>query len=308
MTDHSARPLISVDELAAAVDQGAGPVLLDVRWQVAGPSQYPLYLAGHLPGAHWCDLDADLSDPPGARGRHPLPDPQRLEARLRAWGVDPESEVVVYDQANSVAAARAWWVLCWAGLRQVRVLDGGFEAWSSAGHPVDTEQPQPGAGTVTVRPGSMPTLDADTAASWARAGRLFDVRAPERFRGEVEPIDPVAGHIPGAVNLPTTANVQPSGHFLPEPALRQRFLEAGAPGAAEVAGTAGAAGAVGAAGAAGAAGAVGEPEAPVGVYCGSGVTAAHTVLAMRLAGIDAALYPGSWSEWITDPSRPVETG
>jgi len=285
MTDHSARPLISVDELAAALDHGAGPVLLDVRWQVAGPSQYPLYLAGHLPGAHWCDLDADLSDPPGARGRHPLPDPRRLEARLRAWGVDPDSEVVVYDQANSVAAARAWWVLCWAGLRQVRVLDGGFEAWSGAGRPVDTEHPQAGAGTVTVRPGSMPTLDAGTAASWARAGRLFDVRAPERFRGEVEPIDPVAGHIPGAANLPTTANVQPSGQFLPEPALRQRFLDAG----------------VDATGAA-------EGEAPVGVYCGSGVTAAHTVLAMRLAGIDAALYPGSWSEWITDPSRPVETG
>jgi thiosulfate/3-mercaptopyruvate sulfurtransferase len=126
-------------------------------------------------------------------------------------------------------------------------------------------------------------LDADTAASWAVAGRLFDVRAPERFRGEAEPIDPVAGHIPGAVNLPTTANVQPSGHFLPEPALRQRFLEAGAAGSA------------------------GHDE-PVGVYCGSGVTAAHTVLAMRLAGIDAALYPGSWSEWITDPSRPIDTG
>ena len=285
MTDHSVRPLISVDELAAAIDRGAGPVLLDVRWQVAGPSQYPLYLAGHLPGAHWCDLDADLSDPPGVRGRHPLPDPRRLEARLRAWGVGPESEVVVYVQASSVAAARAWRVLRWAGLRQVRVLDGGYEAWSGAGRPVDSEQPPPGAGTVTVRPGSMPTLEADTAASWARAGRLFDVRAPERFRGEVEPIDPVAGHIPGAVNLPTTGNVQPSGRFLPDPALRQRFLEAGVD-ATEAAGR----------------------EAPVGVYCGSGVTAAHTVLAMRLAGIEAALYPGSWSEWITDPSRPVETG
>jgi thiosulfate/3-mercaptopyruvate sulfurtransferase len=129
----------------------------------------------------------------------------------------------------------------------------------------------------------MPTLDAGTAADWAGAGRLFDVRAPERFRGEVEPIDPVAGHIPGAVNLPTTANVQADGHFLPEPALRRRFLDAGAAGAA-------------------------NRDAPVGVYCGSGVTAAHTVLAMRLAGIEAALYPGSWSEWITDPSRPIETG
>jgi thiosulfate/3-mercaptopyruvate sulfurtransferase len=301
MTDHSARPLISADELAAAIEHGAGPVLLDVRWQVTGPSQYPLYLAGHIPGAHWCDLDADLADPPGAGGRHPLPDPDRLEGRLRSWGIHPESEIVVYDQANSVAAARAWWVLSWAGLRRVRVLDGGFEAWSVAGHRVDTERPSPGNGTVSVRPGSMPTLDAGMAAACARAGRLFDVRAPARFGGVVEPIDPVAGHIPGAVNLPTTANVQASGHFLPEPALLQRFRQAGAAGATAAAGTADAAGAAGTAGTGTA-----DPGVPVGVYCGSGITAAHTVLAMRLAGIEAALYPGSWSEWITDPSRPIE--
>ncbi len=279
MTDDSQRALISVDELATGLEQQPRPVLLDVRWQLAGPSQYPLYLAGHLPGARWCDLETDLADPPGARGRHPLPDPRRLEARLRAWGVEPQSQVVVYDQGNSMAAARAWWVLRWAGLEQVRVLDGGYEAWQRAGHPVEDEPPPPAAGTVSVRPGSVPSLDADTAASWARAGRLFDVRAAERFRGEVEPIDPVAGHIPGAVSLPTTANVRPSGHFLPEPELRQRFQQAGA-----------------------------DQDAPVGVYCGSGVTAAHTVLAMRVAGIDAVLYPGSWSEWITDPDRPVETG
>jgi len=281
MTDQSPRALISVDELAAALDQGVSLVLLDVRWQVAEPSQYPLYRAGHLPGARWCDLDADLADPPGPRGRHPLPDPRRLEARLRSWGVDPQSQVVVYDQASSVAAARAWWVLRWAGVEQVRVLDGGFQAWTDAGQPVDTGQPPAGAGTVSVRPGSMPVLDAGTAAEWASEGRLVDVRAPERYRGEVEPIDPIAGHIPGAINLPTTANGRPSGHFLPEPELRRRFAEAGA---------------------------AGGTDAPVGVYCGSGVTAAHTVLAMRLAGIEAALYPGSWSEWITDPSRPVETG
>jgi thiosulfate/3-mercaptopyruvate sulfurtransferase len=279
MTPHSQRALISVDELAADIGDH-DLILLDVRWQLSGPSQYPLYLTGHLPGARWCDLDTDLADPPGARGRHPLPDPSRLEARLRAWGVGPQSRVVAYDQGNSVAAARAWWVLRWAGLEQVQVLDGGFEAWQQGGHPVTAELPSPAAGTVDVRPGSVPTLDADTAASWAAAGRLFDVRAPERFRGEVEPIDPVAGRIPGALNLPTTANVGPSGHFLPGPALRQRFQEAGAA----------------------------DRDEPVGVYCGSGVTAAHTVLAMRVAGIEAALYPGSWSEWITDPGRPVETG
>lgn len=288
MTDHSQRALITVDELAAGIEQGLGQVLLDVRWQLGGPPQYPLYLAGHLPGAHWCDLDADLSDPAGAGGRHPLPDPDRLQERMRSWGIESGSAVVVYDQGNSVAAARAWWVLRWAGLDQVRVLDGGFEAWLGSGQPVRTELPPPGAGTIDVRPGSMPTLDADTAASWAGEGRLYDVRAPERFRGETEPIDPVAGRIPGALNLPTTANVQPTGHFLPEPELRRRFVEAGAAGTTAVAGA--------------------DRQPPVGVYCGSGVTAAHTVLAMRVAGVEAALYPGSWSEWITDPDRPVETG
>ncbi len=279
--DDSRRVLIGADDLASAIEGHPGElVLLDVRWQVAGPSRYPDYLAGHLPGALWCDLDADLADPPGPRGRHPLPDPDRLQARLRGWGVGQHSQVVVYDESNSVAAARAWWVLRWAGLQQVRVLDGGLAAWLAAGHPVRTELPRPAAGAITVRPGSLPVLEADTAASWAAAGRLFDVRAPERYRGEIEPMDPVAGRIPGAANLPTTANLQPSGRFLSEPELRQRFAEAG----------------------------VVDGQAPVGVYCGSGVTAAHTVLAMRLAGIDAVLYPGSWSEWISDPDRPVATG
>lgn len=280
MTHSSPRPLISVDELAADLSQRAGQVVVDVRWLLTGPSQYPAYLAGHLPGAYWCDLEADLADPPGRRGRHPLPDPDRLQSKLREWGIEQQSEVIVYDQSNSVAAARAWWVLSWAGLPQVRVLDGGFEAWLRAGHPVQAEVPGPGAGTVTVRPGSMPTLTADTAAALAGEGRLFDVRAPERFRGEVEPMDAVAGRIPGAVNLPTTDNVQPSGELLPATELRRRFQAAGAP----------------------------VQPVPVGVYCGSGVTAAHTVLAMRVAGIEAALYPGSWSEWITDPDRQVETG
>ncbi|MDQ1742359.1 MAG: thiosulfate/3-mercaptopyruvate sulfurtransferase, partial [Pseudonocardiales bacterium] len=205
----------------------SGPVLVDVRWQLGGPSQYPHYLAGHLPGARWCDLETDLADPPGPGGRHPLPDPRRLETVLRAWGLTAASSVVVYDQGNSVAAARAWWVLRWAGVRRVQVLDGGFHAWVGAGRPVSTELPSPATGSISVRPGSLPTLDADTAAAWGKVGRLFDVRAAERFRGELEPIDPVAGHIPGAVNLPTTANLQPSGHFLPDADLRQRFLAAG---------------------------------------------------------------------------------
>ncbi len=277
MSRESGQALVSVAELAGLLVDDQPPVLLDVRWQLGGPAQRPAYLAGHIPGAQWCDLDRDLADPPGAAGRHPLPEPGRLQAAMRGWGIEPGSAVVVYDGANSVAAARAWWVLRWAGLSQVRVLDGGFAAWSAAGLPVQTEVESLEPGTVLVRPGSLPALDAAAAARWAGAGRLVDVRAAERFRGELEPIDPVAGHIPGAVNRPTMDNVTSSGEFQPVEALRRRF--------------------VGLAG-----------DQPVGVYCGSGVTAAHTVLAMHEAGLDAVLYPGSWSEWITDPNRPVATG
>ncbi|HEX4728806.1 MAG TPA: sulfurtransferase [Jatrophihabitans sp.] len=277
MNAESGRALVSVSELPQLLSDGRPPVLLDVRWQLGGPDQREAYLAAHIPGAQWCDLDRDLADPPGPGGRHPLPDPDRLQAAMRGWGIEPDSAVVVYDGANSIAAARAWWVLRWAGLSQVRVLDGGFAAWTAADQPVQTEIESPEPGAVVVRPGSLPTLDADAAARWAAAGRLVDVRAAERFRGELEPIDPVAGHIPGAVNRPTTDNVTGSGQFRSAETLRARFAEL-------------------------------ADDQPVGVYCGSGVTAAHTVLAMQQVGLDAVLYPGSWSEWITDPSRPVATG
>jgi thiosulfate/3-mercaptopyruvate sulfurtransferase len=277
MNHASERALVSVSELAGLLSGDRPPVLLDVRWQLGGPSQRPAYLAAHIPGAQWCDLDRDLADPPGAGGRHPLPDPARLEAAMRSWGISADTDVVVYDGDSSIAAARAWWVLRWVGHYQVRVLDGGFAAWVSADQPVQTEIDQPAAGDVVVRPGSLPILDADAAADWAADGRLVDVRAPERFRGEIEPMDPVAGRIPGAINLPTTDNVLASGQFAPVERLNTRFGEL-------------------------------DRSAPVGVYCGSGVTAAHTVLAMNVAGIEAVLYPGSWSEWITDPSRPISTG
>jgi len=298
MSEDSHRALLSAQQLIGLQANADNLVLLDVRWQLGGPSQYPAYLTGRIPGARWCDLDADLADSPGDGGRHPLPDPARLQSRFTDWGITPRSEVVVYDGGSSVAAARAWWVLRWAGVRQVRVLDGGFTAWVEADQPVETELPGAQAGTragtdneadsrqdahrrepMTVRPGTLPVLDADTARAWAEQGRLVDVRAPERFRGDVEPMDPVAGHIPGALNVPTTGNAMSSGRFKPAAALRRRFGEAGIDG-----------------------------QAPVGVYCGSGVNAAHTALAMELAGIEAVLYPGSWSEWITDPERPVATG
>jgi thiosulfate/3-mercaptopyruvate sulfurtransferase len=229
----------------------------------------------------WADLDATFAGAPGRGGRHPLPEPAYLQHALRGLGIRDGTAVVVYDDADSTAAARAWWVLRWAGLADVRVLDGGFAAWVASGRALEAgpaRHPAAG-GTVTVRAGGMPAVDAAGAADLARAGVLLDARAAARYRGEVEPIDPVAGHIPGARSAPTDANVAADGRLLPAAALRRRFAEIG----------------------------VGTDIA-VGAYCGSGVTAAHTILALEVAGFTAALYPGSWSEWITDPARAVATG
>lgn len=253
--------------------------MLDVRYRMGGPPGPDEYAKGHLPGARYVDLDAELAAPPGARGRHPLPDPADFTAAMRRAGVDQDRDVVVYDDWNGWGSARAWWLLRWAGHRRVRVLDGGLAAWTAAGQPLSTEEPAPGEGDFTASPGAMPLLDADRAAELARRGVLLDARAPERYRGETEPIDPVAGHIPGAVNAPTTDNVAPDGRFRPAADLAARFTALGA-----------------------------DPAAEVGVYCGSGVSAAHEVLALATAGVPAALYVGSWSEWTTDPTRPVATG
>jgi thiosulfate/3-mercaptopyruvate sulfurtransferase len=215
---------------------------------------------------------------------------------MRRAGVDDGRPVVVYDENDSMAAARAWWLLRYFGHQQVQVLDGGYQAWLAADEPIETgPAPAPPPGTFTARPGHLPLLDAAGAARVAREGVLLDARAAERYRGEVEPVDPVAGHIPDAVSAPTTENLGPGGRFLDPEALRARFAGLGVPAAA--AAPAGAA----------------APAAPAGagttgVYCGSGVTAAHEVLALSLAGIPAALYVGSWSDWITDPARPVATG
>jgi thiosulfate/3-mercaptopyruvate sulfurtransferase len=267
-----------------------GPVLLDVRWRLSagppGPSGLDSYRAGHLPGAVFVDLDRDLAAPPGKGGRHPLPAAGDFQAAMRRAGVSDGTPAIVYDEADSTAAARAWWLLRYFGHPDVRVLDGGFQAWARAGLPVEVSEPSVTAqgspateGDFTARPGRLPLLDAEAAAGLARSGLLLDARAGERYRGETEPVDPVAGHIPGAVSAPTAGNVTASGTFRPRPELAARFEELG---------TASASG--------------------IGVYCGSGVTAAHEVLALTVAGIPAALYAGSWSDWITDPSRPVATG
>ncbi|MEU1361354.1 sulfurtransferase [Micromonospora zamorensis] len=275
-------PLVEVDRLAAELDDADPPTLLDVRWRLVGPPGHDDYLAGHLPGAVFVDLDTALCGPPGVGGRHPLPDPAALQAALRAAGVRAGHPVVVYDGGDGLAAARAWWTLRWAGHRPVRLLHGGFPAWVAVGRPVSTDAPATIPGDVVVRPGDLPVLDAGQAAELAAADDavLLDVRAAPRYRGEVEPIDPVAGHVPGAANLPAGEYVGPDGRFPAADVLSERFAAAGVTGARAV-----------------------------GAYCGSGVTAAQAVLALHLAGrTDAALYVGSWSNWVADPTRPVASG
>jgi thiosulfate/3-mercaptopyruvate sulfurtransferase len=274
--------LISPAELATALGSAHPPVVLDVRWRltVAGAPRYDGvtdYLDGHVPGAVYVDLDEELaaSGEPGD-GRHPLPSVEALQQEMRRWGMHEGDAVVVYDGEGNLAAARAWWLLRWAGVADVRLLDGALPAWVAADLPLESGDILPKHGDVVVRPGGMPTIDADQAAAWS--GVLLDARAPERFRGESEPIDPKAGHIPGARNAPTGGNLDADGRFLPAAALRERFEALG----------------------------IGEDTA-VAAYCGSGVTAAHEVAALAIAGFDAALYPGSWSQW-SSQDRPVATG
>jgi len=280
-------PLISPAELAKALAGDEPPVLIDVRWRLGGPPGLDSYQAGHVPGAVYVDLDTQLAGAPGNCGRHPLPETADFEAAMRAAGVRSDRNVVVCDEADSTTAARAWWMLRYYGHEQVRVLDGGFSAWAAAGLPVSTRDTVPEPGDFTASPGRMPVLDAASAGATARSGILLDARAPARYRGQTEPVDRVAGHIPGALSAPTAENVTADGRFRPVADLCARFADLGIKAAAD-----------------------GTAECPdeVGVYCGSGVTAAHQMLALTLAGIPAALYVGSWSDWITDPARPVATG
>ena len=250
--------LVSADALAAELAQDRPPVLLDVRWRLAGPPGIVSYRQGHLPGAVFADLDRDLAAPPGPAGRHPLPEPAVFQGAMRAAGVSRDRPVVVYDDADAMSAARGWWTLRYFGHPDVRVLDGGYRAWAGAGLPVSKDEPAPAPGDFTAEPGQMPVLDAAGAQEMARTGLLLDARAGERYRGETEPVDPVAGHIPGAVSAPTAGNVNPDGTFSEPARLAARFAALGAdPGT----GT------------------------PVGSYCGSGVTAAHEVFALALAGV-----------------------
>lgn len=258
--------------------------IIDVRHQLADVACGERdYAAGHIPGAHFLHCDRDLSGAMNGRnGRHPLPDPQRLAARFGALGIGPETQVVVYDDSQGMIAGRLWWLLRWLGHERVAVLDGGLQAWLAAGGSLTGEVPQSAATSFVARP-SDAVVDVDHVRAFLETSRLhlIDARSPDRFRGENETIDPVGGHIPGAVNRFFRDNLQADGRFKPAAELRDEWL-------AVLAGRA--------------------PEQVVH-QCGSGVSACHNILAMELAGLPGSrLYAGSWSEWCADPERPVAVG
>jgi thiosulfate/3-mercaptopyruvate sulfurtransferase len=269
---------VTAGQLAAELAGPGAPTVLDCRWTLAGGADRDGYGKGHLPGAVFVDLDRDLAAPPGAGGRHPLPAPEAFQAAMRRAGVRHDRPVVAYDQGEPGGAARAWWLLGWFGHPDARVLDGGLGAWVAAGLPLTAEAAVSDPGDFNARPGGRSLLDAAGAARLAAAGVLLDARAPARYQGLEEPVDPVAGHIPGARNAPMADLVDDHG-LVPPASLRRLLARHGA-----------------------------RPGTPVGAYCGSGVVAAHLVLACEVAGIPASLYAGSWSDWVTDPSRPVATG
>ncbi|MGV9480819.1 sulfurtransferase [Gordonia aichiensis] len=272
--------LIDVDQLADAMLSDTPPVVLDVRWQLGDADGHAHYRAGHIPGAVYVDLDTQLAGPPAPDvGRHPLPDITALTEAARSWGVDDTSPVVVYDDNGNLASARAWWLLRWGGHRDVRLLDGGLAAWRDAGMRLSAGDTPVRPGSVTLRAGSLPVATIDDVASRGPDVVLVDARAAERYRGDVEPVDPRGGHIPGAITLPTAENVDADGRFHAAPQLRERFARAGVTDATTVV-----------------------------AYCGSGVNAAHEIAALEIAGLTGTLFPGSWSQWSADPARPAETG
>ncbi|MFL4476083.1 sulfurtransferase [Paeniglutamicibacter sp. MACA_103] len=277
------RTLISALELARLLEADSDTALLDVRWALGDARGREHYEAGHIPGAIFVDLESELSAPPvPAAGRHPLPDARDFAASARRWGINTDSAVVLYDATGALAAARGWWLLRHAGIGNVRVLDGGLDAWTAEGHRLESGNNTAAPGNVQPGWGHMPVIDIEQAAAFGGHGILLDSRAAERYRGEVEPIDPRAGHIPGARNRPTTENLDGHKRLLEPVDLARAMAQLGVePGAG--------------------------PQ-DVAAYCGSGVTAAHQVLALETIGVRAALYPGSWSQYCADPARPAATG
>lgn len=257
-------------------------IIIDCRFSLADTEEgRRAYQSGHIPGAQYAHLDEDLSGPivPGQTGRHPLPSVEEAATLFGSWGIEAGVQVVVYDDKKGAIASRLWWMLRWLGHDQVAVLEGGWSAWLAAGGAVSTEITDPAATVFVPQERSHWIIDAGQVDQIRQDEhhQVIDSRAAARYRGEVEPIDPVAGHIPGARNLPFPDNWQPDGHLKPAAELRERFA--------------------------------GLSAATTVFYCGSGVTACHNLLAFAHAGLgDARLYPGSWSEWITDQNREVATG
>ena len=280
--------LISADALAARLGDATGPdsrwLIVDCRFDLAQPAAgEAAYRAGHIPGALYAHLDCDLSSPiTPLTGRHPLPDPEHFAATLSRWGVTADTQVIAYDADNGMYASRLWWLLRWVGHQSVAVLDGGFKAWLAAGLPTAVEIPARSPSRFQARPNRDAWLDAEQVQALAQQPdwRLLDARAPERFAGKVEPLDTVAGHVPGAHNHPFASNLTSDGRFGAPEDLRRRYEQSQA----------------------------GVADDHTIVMCGSGVTACHLLLALEVAGKSGArLYAGSWSEWIRNPSRGVAT-
>ena len=274
--------LISTDHLSTNLDRPDW-VVVDCRFDLADAGRGERdYLAGHVPGACYAHLDRDLSGPVGpSTGRHPLPDADRLMAWLGAQGIGNDTQVVAYDDSGGAMAVRLWWLLRWLGHRRVAVVDGGWQAWLAGGHPVSVALPAPTPAVFEGAPDASIVVTTEQLVAGNARARVVDVRTPERFRGEKEPIDPVAGRIPGAVNLPLQLNLDSEGRFRSAEALKALYDPV-----------------------------VGDADPGELIFmCGSGVTACHGILALELAGYPGALlYAGSWSEWIRDPARPVAVG
>ena len=273
--------LIEVD---AAVDRlGSDAVWVDCRFDLGNPAWgRKAYDLGHIPGAHYAHLDEDLSDASQGQGRHPLPSRGRFEDVVRRWGVGPRTHVIAYDGGNGLVASRLWWMLITSGVANAAVLNGGLAAWEAAGGPLGTDAPVSGVGDFAATPAPDTTVDADELSDLLekQACVLVDARSRARFRGDEEPIDRVAGHVPGAINLPME-ELQSDGRFLAPDELRKRWEVLLA----------------------------GKPSDSVVHMCGSGVTACANRLTMDHAGLlGSRIYVGSWSDWIADPSRPLAKG